>query len=296
MKLLIYIGFLVFARLAFAGKEFIHSASLSVSQISSVSELQDSDKKKAFSFSPNVPSGTGIGLETKYVTVGYVFAGKEAQISNVEKSKFRDLRLNFYYGHFDVRLNYQYYKGAVVNAGGLKKFYNDYEVKGRNGRAHYYFNKEILKYTRDGRELTRKAALNEGFNRMGSWFLGFNVDSRTISLPTTLASEHQTILTQKNITYHPSFNAFTLGPLIGYDFFALWSSTFFRAKLAGGPGFQTKGGLAEQAEVAFSLGIAFKKNHSLTVGLDSYIMTFKDENELISNTNTQGGLVYNYAF
>ena len=279
-----------------ANDHLIRSTSLSISKISSDSDLKDQSNNRILTFAPNVASGFGIGVETKYLSLAYFFAGEEADEKGFPKSKFLDLRLNFSFDHFDFRFNIQRYKGAIVNAALVKSYYDDYEVRGRNLRVHFYKNKDVLKYIRDGEATTKKAAINEGTDYFGSLFAGFNFDQRSINLPRALAPEHLSLITQKNINYSQNFDAFTFGPLLGYDYLVFKSIFFLRAKIAAGAGVQVGGKIVEMVELALNLGVGFYENHSLAISVDSYSISFRDDQETISNNNTQGGVIYNYAF
>lgn len=290
--------FILFASLqAFAlPKDLVHSASVLVNTVNSDSRLQDKNKKDVLTFMPNVSTAIGLAAETEYVGFAYFFSGKEAQSKKYEKSKYRDLRFNFHLKHFDFRVNYQNYRGAIVEDGGKNKFYKDYEVKSTNGRIHYYFNNQHLNYIRDGRKLVNKSYGNKGFGRTGSWFLGMNVDSRKITLPENLEAEHLAVITSKNLKYDRSFSSISWGPMGGFDGILLFGSAFLRGKLAIGPAFQSDGGTVTQSEFALNSGFSFFKNHLLSIGFDFYNMNFKDNGQRISNNNSQVGFGYTYAF
>lgn len=295
MRFLILI--LVFAFHASAEtNDLIHSAGFSIYTVSSESELQDHEQRKALTFRPNVSTGLGLGIETKYIGLAYSFSGREAQEKDFDKSKFSDIRLNFHYSHFDFRLNYQSYRGALVDAGGREEFYKDYEVKSKNMRIHYYLNDDHLNYIRDGRKLVDRLVKNDGLACSQSFFLGLNADSRSIDLPENLVPEHMARVTARGIKYDRSFSALSLGPLIGYDILGQYESAFMRVKFAGGPAFQTGGGTVPQIEVAFNTGYAFFKHHLVSVGIDIYSLSFKDSDQVISNNNVMSGFSYRYAF
>lgn len=275
---------------------FVRSASIGVTTVSSDSLLQDDERKSLLEFRPNVTSGTSFSLETKHVVVGYVFAGKQAQLQDQEKSRFQDLRFNFHLSHFDFRMSLQSYQGAFVDEGGKKFFYKDYEVKSTNGRIHYYFNSKHLDFIRPGYALIRKVAPNTGFKASGSWLFGLNADDRRLHLPATLQTEHQSILTARGIGYTSKFDAVSWGPMLGYDGLVELSSLFFRLKFAIGSAFQSTGETTQQSEIAILTGIAFAKNHLLSLGVDIFTMSFKDDKKYIYNTNTQANFLYTYAF
>lgn len=277
-------------------KDLIHSATVSVNTVNSDSTLQDSDKNDVLTFMPNVSSGLGIGAETEYFGVAYFFAGKEAQSKNYEKSKYRDLRFNFHIKHFDFRLGFQNYRGAIVESGGVNKFYKDYEVKSTNGRIHYYFNNQHLNYIRDGKKLVKKVSGNNGFGRTSSWFLGMNVDGRSITLPENLEPVHLAVITNAGLKYDRSFSSLSWGPMGGYDGIWIWESVFLRAKIALGPAFQSDGGTVTQSEAAVNSGVTFAQNHLFSIGFDFYNLNFKDNGQRISNNNSNVGFGYTYAF
>lgn len=276
--------------------EFIRSATFSLETISSNSDLRTSEDEILLTFIPNVSTGFGIGIETDYITLGYVLAGKDPQRKDLQESKFRDIKLDFSIYDFDIRLNYQSYKGALVENGDVKKFYRDYEVQAYNFRAHYYFNDSILKFVRDGKKLTNASSENIGFNSISSWFLGASFDSRKIFLPQTLEPFHQSILDQKMVQYANHFDVFSYGPLGGYDYFMLYHKFFLRGKLGYGKSIQRGGKFSDQFELALSFGISIKKDHALSINVDAYIMSFKEGNQNIQNQNDQANIEYNIAF
>lgn len=279
-----------------AEEKLIRSVSGAIYKISSDSDLKDNEQKQVLTFSPNVASGLGVSLETPYLSLAYFFAGKHADDRQFPKSQFRDFRINFNLEHLDFRLNFQRYKGAIVNAANVKHYYSDYEVEGKNLRIHYYRHKHVLKYVRDGADLTSKTADNQGKNYFGSWFVGLNVDRRVITLPNELVSAHLRLVNDHGINYSRYLNTLTIGPLAGYDHFIFWENFYFRIKLAGGPGFQIGGNIVQMIEIAANAGVAFFKRHSLGISVDAYTMSFKDNGQAISNNNTQAGVVYNYSF
>lgn len=275
---------------------FIKSASIGFSTISSDSALQDKDQDALIDFRPNVSSGTSVSIETEYLVVGYVFAGDQAQVQDEEKSKYQDLRFNFNLSHFDFRVSLQKYAGALVDEGGRKFFYKDYEVESANARFHYYFNSKHLDFIRPGHALIRRVAPHSGLRASGSWLIGANADDRRIHLPEALQAEHLAILTARGLGYKSKFDAFSWGPMLGYDALLELSSFFMRFKLAIGPAFQSTGGTTQQSEVALTSGIAFAKNHMISVAADIFTMSFKDDNKYINNTNSQVNFQYTYAF
>tara|TARA_R110000868_G_scaffold163614_16_gene395913 strand:- start:4659 stop:5543 length:885 start_codon:yes stop_codon:yes gene_type:complete len=276
--------------------DFIRSLTFSLDPISSSSDLRTKEEEILFAFEPNVSTGFGLGVETQYISIGYIFSGGDPQQKDQEESRFRDIKFDFAIYEFDIRLNYQNYKGALVDSSGLKKFYRDYEVKSKNLRANYYFNKDILKFIRDGKALTNQAGTNEGFLSFKSWFLGVNLDKREIKLPATLETAHQARLNEKGVDYKNSFDVFSYGPLVGYDYFMFYDRFFLRGKFAVGLSFQGSGKTANQYEIAFGLGVGIKEDHAFSINADAYIMTFKEQNQIIQNQNNQATIEYNIAF
>lgn len=276
--------------------DYIRSLNASLSKVSSDTNLSNRDKNKALTFVPNVTTGFGVGLEAKYLTLAYVFSGSDADRKELPRSEFQDIRFNFNIWQLDFRLNFQRYRGAYVDAAKTVTYYNDYEVRSRNLRAHYYFMPEILKFVRDGKDLTQMAASNQGTRYFASPFAGFALDSRSLKLPQALAAAHQAEVVNKGIHYSRNFDALTLGPLLGCDFVVLKGPIFFRIKAGGGAGFQVGGRVVELIELALSLGVGFSMNHSIAIGVDSYTTSFRDNSKVVENSNTQGGITYNYAF
>lgn len=277
--------------------EYIHSVGASINRVSSDSELQDLNQKNVLTFKPNVSSGTGIHIETKYIGLSYTFAGGgSADAEDKEKSKFQDFRAGFHYGHFDFRLHYQHYQGALVNENGREEFYSAYEVKSKNARAHYYFNDDHLNYIRDGKMLVDRLIAGKGSQYSQSWFLGLNIDSRSIELPKNLVPEHQQRIIDRGINYDSYFKAFSAGPLLGYDGIYQYDSIFMRGKIAAGPAFQNNGGTVTQMELGFNVGVAFKQHHLISLGVDLYSISFKDSDQRINNSNVFSSFGYTYAF
>ena len=270
----------------------LESISATVLHLSSDSVLKDLDSNPILTFAPNVSSGIGFSLEFKKITLGYVFTSHQETAEGFKASQFNDFRLNFAIGSFDIRLNYQRYKGAIVDANNLKFFYSDYEVKAKNIRVHYYFDKNHLKYIREGKSLTTLAYETSTSLSMGTWLVGINIDKREIKLPSLLESQHQSLVNQKSIDYKTNFNALTIGPIAGYDYYYFFHSLFLRAKAAIGPGFQFDGGITPQYELALTFGAAFNQNNSLMISIDSYLMNFKKDNKNLENNNIQGGIIY----
>lgn len=275
---------------------WLQSGTLSLNTVTSDSELRDTDDKEILTFRPNVATSFGVSVETEYVNIGYFFAGNQAQSFEHEKSQYSDFRFNFHWQHFDFRLNYQKYSGAIVDEAGIEEFYHDYEMSSLNARMHYYFNPEHLNYIREGKNLVSKISGNSGFNASTSWFLGLNVDSRSIELPEDLDIEHENVINASGISYDRSFSAFSAGPLGGYDFLLQWSKVYFRGKLGYGAAFQTGGGSVPQYEVALNTGFALFQRHLFSLGVDLYTMSFKDSDQRIQNSNSQAYLAYTYAF
>tara|TARA_R100000656_G_scaffold76652_1_gene56641 strand:- start:853 stop:1737 length:885 start_codon:yes stop_codon:yes gene_type:complete len=276
--------------------EFIRSATFSLDTISSDSDLRTSAEEILLVFKPNVSTGFGFAVETEYVSLGYVFSGADPQNKNLQESRFRDIKLDFSIHDFDIRLNYQSYKGAAVENAGVNNFYQDYRVEAYNFRAHYYFNESILGFVRDGKILTNSAATNKGYTSFSSWFAGLNLDQRAIALPSSLIAAHQSRLDDKGVIYKNGFDVFSYGPLVGYDYFMFYNQFFLRGKFAAGKSFQGSGKSANQYEVALSIGLGIKEDHAFSINLDAYIMSFKEGNQLIQNQNNQATLEYNIAF
>lgn len=277
-------------------EDFFRSASLGFTTVNSTSSLRTPGGSDVLEFEPDITSGTNISLETKYIALGYTFAGNREEYEKKESSDFQDIRLSFAYQAFDIRLNYQFYKGADASKGSTREFYSDYQVKAYNARAHYYFQDEYLKYIRDGRDLVRKSADHSGFSVMGSTFVGLNFDRRRITLPDFLIPEHQSQITKYGIDYDRHFAAITAGPLIGADAMVQAGTAFFRGKFGGGPAFQSAGTVVPQLELALGLGVAFFKRHMLSANADLYMLEFKDKDQRISNNNNQVNIAYTYAF
>ncbi len=270
----------------------LESISATVLHLSSDSVLKDLDSNPVLTFAPNVSSGIGFALEFEKITLGYVFTSHEETVEGFKASQFNDFRLNFAIGSFDIRLNYQRYKGAIVDGNNLKFFYSDYEVKAKNIRVHYYFDKNHLKYIREGKSLTTLAYETSTSLTMGTWIIGLNIDKREIKLPSQLESQHQSLVDQRNIDYRLNLNAITIGPIAGYDYYYFFHGYFLRAKGGIGPGFQLDGGINPHYELAFSLGAAFNKHNSLMINVDSYLMNFEKDNKGLENNNIQGGIIY----
>ena len=283
---------LLFSLKAWCYNPRLESISATVLHLSSDSVLKDLDSNPVLTFAPNVSSGIGFALEFKKITLGYVFTSHQETTEGFKASQFNDFRLNFAIGSFDIRLNYQRYKGAIVDANNLKLFYSDYEVKAKNIRVHYYFDKNHLKYIREGKSLTTLAYETSTSLSMGTWLVGINIDKREIKLPSLLESQHQSLVNQKSIDYKTNFNALTIGPIAGYDYYYFFHSLFLRAKAAIGPGFQFDGGITPQYELALTFGAAFNQNNSLMISIDSYLMNFKKDNRNLENNNIQGGIIY----
>ena len=276
---------------------FVRSLSAGFTRVSSDSEFQDSEKRSLLEFRPNVATGRFIGLETKHLALGYVFAGKLSEEEAAEgESRFQDYRFNFHLHHFDFRLSVQSYAGALVDNGGKKFFYQDYKVGSINTRFHYYTNPRHLDLIRPGNALAKHVSKNSGFRASGSWIFGLNIDDRKLHLPETLQTEHQAILTARGISYDSRFEATSWGPLVGYDGILELSRFFFRLKLALGAAFQGESATTDQSEVGVMIGYAFASHHLITLGTETFAVSFKDEKKYINNTNTQSNVQYTYAF
>ncbi len=276
-------------------KDLFLSASAGVTSVNSNIDLQTSTGRKILHFNPNVPAGYKLGVETKYIELGYTFSGGSVDEKH-KASDFQDFRINFFWRSFDVRLNYQHYEGAEVNESGKLAFYDDYEVKAYNARGHYYFQKDYLRVIREGVDLVRKAAVHDGFSGSGSFFVGVNLDRRRIQLPENLEPEHLARINKFGITYDTTFDAFTGGPLAGGDGMIQLGTFYLRCKLGVGPAFLPGGESIAQFELAFSTGFAFLQRHLISINADSYMIGFKDADQKISNLNTQVNILYTYAF
>lgn len=292
MKLKTALLFFILSSHAWAFNPRLESISAKILQLSSDSVLKDRDDNPVLTFKPNVSSGIGFGLEFKTISIGYVFTSYEDQIKGFKASDFNDLRLNFALGSFDIRLNYQSYKGAIVDENRLKIFYSDYRVRAKNIRVHYYFDKNHLNFIREGVDLTTKAFETSSSLSMGTWIVGLNIDNREIRLPSILEPQHQTLVDQKNIDYKLNIKAVTVGPIVGYDYCYFIRGLFLRAKTGIGPGFQLDGGINPHFELALNLGAAINRNNSLMISVDSYLMNFKKDSQLLENNNIQGGIIY----
>lgn len=277
-------------------KDYISSFGAGLIMTSSTTDLESADDKKVMEFEPNVPSATGIFFETKYATLGYLFAGGDPGNKKAKKSRFQDFRFNFFWQSFDVRLNWQEYHGALVNEAGREEFYSDYELRSKNIRLHYYFTKDHLRFIREGKDLVTKAGMNEGFTFSSSLFWGINLDQRSLTLPGNLAPEHQARVNATGIDYDREFSAFSAGPLVGGDLMAFAGNFYSRGKLGIGPAFQSSGGSVLQAEVAFNVGYVIDKRHLISLGVDLYTIGFRDSDQRITNHNVQSNIGYTYSF
>jgi len=295
MKLILAL-FLISMTSSAVADDLFRSLSISLTKLSSDTNLSNSDKDRALTFVPNVSNGIGVGVETKYIALAYVFSGFEAEKEALPKSDFKDLRFNFSIWNLDFRLNLQRYKGAYVDAADVLAYYSDYEVRSRNMRVHYYFMPEVLKFVRDGKDLTQMAATNTGTKYFASPFAGIAVDSRTLKLPKNLNSTHQAEVAKKGINYSQNFDALTLGPILGCDFVVIKSQFFFRIKAGGGAGFQVGGRVVELLEIGLNLGLGFAIDHSIALSVDTYSASFRDDSKVVENNNSQAGIIYNYAF
>ncbi len=274
----------------------VHSAGISMNTVTSESELQNSKEKNVMTFKPNVPNGLGLSLETEHFGLTYIFAGQDGQYKDTAKTKFQDFRFNYHIGHFDFRLMYQDYRGALVDENGKSEFYSDYKVRAQDFRVNYYTNHELLDFIRDGKKLSYKVAHHEGMRLIKSWFVGLNFDSRNIGLPQDLDPKHQEVVDRMIPQYNGSFYAFSAGPLFGWDGILFWENFFTRFKIALGSAIQNNGGSVGQSEAALSLGVAFKKHHMITMGVDMYTIAFKDSDQRIRNTNSAFAFGYTYTF
>lgn len=294
VRILLFIFLFPLVALAAEDDRLIRSLTAGYLGTNSSSNLTTAGGKDVLNFDPNVSSAFGTWLQTKYIGIGYLFSNRVDP--SLLRTHYDDIRVNFAWKNFDVRLNYQRYKGAVVDENGAFWFYRDYEVKSKNARAHYYFTPEHLKHIREGWELVAKAASNSGFTTSSSIFWGLNVDSRAIKLPGDLVFEHQQRVLDRGIDYKTSFSALSYGPLVGGDLMALWGPAYFRGKVGAGPAFQSSGGSQPQFEIALNLGFAFFKRHLISLGADIYSISFKDDGQRIANSNIGSFIGYTYAF
>jgi hypothetical protein len=246
-------------------------------------------------FVPNVPSFFTVSVETKYIDLAYGVTTKTGD-PKLERSRFQDLKATGGLGPVDFRVNLQRYKGAMVDEAGLKEFYKDYEVHSINARGNYYFNQQHLFYIRDGHRLIKKVANNEGFNSQGSWFLGLNLDQRSIKLPENLASAHNAQVQAKGLDYDAHLEAFLIGPLAGGDGTLYYDRFYLRGKLGLGPAFVSQGQTLLQIELALNFGLVLGQRHLISFGIDSYSVNFQSKNSEIQSVSSQGGLFYTYAF
>lgn len=296
MRILFFVLLLAVTCDAFcAVTEYVHSVGFGLTTVTNYSELQTRAGKKALRFEPNIPSNIALSAETKYIDLSYSFATANTNPSE-GKSRYRDLRLNFSRDSFDVRLNYQFYKGAVVHEAGRSIFYRAYEVRSTNARAHYYFRKDQLQYIRDGVRLIERVTGNEGLTTSGSWFLGLNVDQRLVTLPKSLVTEHEARVQDRGIDYETHLRAMAFGPLAGGDGTVYLHRFFLRSKFGVGPAFLTTSDSVLQYEFAFNLGVVVAQRHLVSLNLDAYGLALHTGNGRLANTNSSGGLFYTYAF
>ena len=62
-----------------------------------------------------------------------------------------------------------------------------------------------------------------------------------------------------------------------------------------GPAFVAQGATAFQLELAINLGVVFGKKHLLSIGTDSYSVSFPTKNSEIASRSSQAGLFYTYS-
>jgi hypothetical protein len=296
MHYLLILFFIASARAELIEKDFFQSLSAGYVKVNSDSDLETHSGKSILQFEPNVGTGFGISAETKYITVGYIFSGGTPEYVNHKMSDFKDLRITGSWRSFDFRLNYQNYAGALVRDRGRDIFYDDYRMRAKNARAHYYFTPSHLQYIRESKSLVERVGKNEGFGKSSSLFVGLNIDQRSIHLPERLAPEHQAHVDSGNFKYDSSFSALSAGPLLGGDLMFLYGSTFFRGKFGGGPALQMGGAVVPQMELAMNLGFVFFKRHMISLGFDLYMIEFRDSDQQIANNNQQSFIGYTYAF
>ncbi len=275
-------------------KNFIQSVGIGIATITNETELLTEKSKPVLRFEPNIPTNTILSAQTKYIDLSFAFAGGKLRNEKEERSRYRDFRVNFIKGSFDARLNYQFYKGAMVKAGGKEEFYSQYEVRSVNARANYYFNPTHLSYIREGYQLIDKVSGNKGFSTSGSYFLGFNIDQRIIRLPEELAPEHEAEVIAKDLDYITNMQAVTFGPLAGGDGSLYFHRAFVRGKMGVGPAFFAAGDSAIQYEIAFNFGYVFGESHLLSFNADTYTLGLGAGNAKLNNTNGQYGFSYTY--
>ncbi|MES2526489.1 MAG: hypothetical protein V4598_05355 [Bdellovibrionota bacterium] len=275
-------------------KNFIQSVGIGLATITNETELRTKNDKTVLLFEPNIPTNTALSAQTKYIDLAFAFAGGRLRNEKEERSKYRDFRINFSKGSFDARLNYQFYKGAMVKAGGKEEFYSEYEVRSVNARANYYFNPVHLAYIREGYQLIDKVAGNKGFSTSGSWFVGFNIDQRSITLPEVLEPEHEAEVAAKDLDYIVHMQAVTFGPLVGGDGAMYFNRSFIRGKMGVGPAFFAAGDSAIQYEFAFNFGYVFGESHLVSFNADTYTLGLSSGNARLNNSNSQFGFFYTY--
>ncbi len=275
-------------------KTWVQSVGIGLATITNETELMTKKNKTVLKFEPNIPTNTTLSAQTKYIDLSVAFAGGKLRNEKEERSRYRDFRINFTRGSFDARLNYQFYKGAMVKAGGKEEFYSQYEVRSVNARANYYFNATHLAYIREGYQLIDKVAGNKGFSTSGSYFVGFNIDQRSITLPEELEPEHEAEVAAKNLDYIVHMQAVTFGPLAGGDGAMYFQKAFLRGKFGVGPAFFAAGDSAIQYEFAFNLGYVFGESHLVSFNADTYTLGLSSGNAKLNNSNSQFGFFYTY--
>jgi hypothetical protein len=277
-------------------RENFRSVTVSSNSIESTTDVETRSHKKVFSLSPNASTALGLALETNHLNLSYVFSNNNPEIKQLEATKWHDIRFNFVKGHYDVRLHYQSYKGALIRENGIAEFYSDYRLTGKNVRANYYFNEEHLDYTRIGEKLMEKLNQKRTISGSHSWFLGLNIDQRDIKLPQNLLSQHLKTLRDRQVNYHRSFSALSAGPLGGFDGILFLGPSYGRFKLGLGPAVQYKGQTTYQTEIGLDLGGVVAKNHLISFNADYYSMEFKDSDQRVINQNASVSLAYTYKF
>lgn len=276
-------------------EDFIYSAGAGTNRLTNETDLRTRKDKSVLLFRPNVPGFFSIAAETKFITLAYGFT-TSAENQKIEESFFEDVRITGSYRRVDFRLNYQRYKGAIVDEAGVEAFYKDYETRSINGRGNYYFSDNYLLYVRDGHELIRYLASNDGFSAMGTSFAGLNIDHRKIHLPTDLVPAHANKVNSKNLNYDSNINALILGPLLGGDGTVYYHKAFARGKIGVGPAFVLGGETLIQTEVALNVGLAFGKRHLISLGVDIYQVSYRSKDAKIGSTNSQASIFYTYSF
>lgn len=291
LPILLFLSFSAYAKF----DNYIYAVGAGPTNLVNETEIRTENGTPVLLFVPNIPSFFSFAVETKYIDLAYGFT-TEAADPKLERSRFQDLKATGGLGPVDFRVNFQRYKGAMVDEAGLKEFYKNYEVNSINARGNYYFNREHLKYIRDGHRLIKKVSDNEDFSTQGSWFLGLNLDSRSIKLPDQLASLHDARVRSKDLDYDTRLVGFLVGPLGGGDGTLYYKSAYLRGKIGVGPAFVAQGETLLQFEFALNFGFVIGKRHLISLSADTYSVNFRPKNSEIQSRSSQGGFFYTYAF